>query len=516
MQSWKLQLLGLLGGGWQFRWVGLGIAWLVCLAGWISVALIPDAFQSSAKVYIDTDTLMRPLLRGIVVSTDTQQQIDVMLRTLLTAPNMERVVRATNPKSADWSVPKMQDAVAQLTDNVKLKALGTKNLYQIGFTDPNPAYAQSVAQTLLSVMVDSNVGDQRRESDDARQFLDQQITAYEKKIQDADKRKADFRASHLDVFFGGNDIDEAKGDIVKAQQTVDEVSARRNSLRAQLGATPATLDINGPAPIQVGGAGTIENKRQALGQARAKLDELRSRFTEDYPDVVAQKQLVDRLKKQIAEKGNSDEESGLQSVANPAYLMLRTKLADEEVNLAVARDRVTEAQKRLDEAGKNVGASIAIRRQYENLDRDYQALKKNYEALVERRESANISQAAGDQQSSMVFRVIEPPTLANRPASPNRIVLNLLVLLGGFGIGLASAMALGAVSGRFLTMEQLGQAFALPVLGAVTIARTAADMVRMRRSASFFAAGAGALVGGYLIVLVFFHTNVSSIGGSLL
>lgn len=514
MQSWKLQLLGLLGGGWQFRWIGLGIAWAFCLIGWIAVALIPDAFQSSAKVYIDTDTLMRPLLRGIVVSTDTQQEIDVMLRTLLTAPNMERVVRATNPKSANWSAPKMQDAVADLSSNVKLKALGTKNLYQIGFTDKDPVYAQSVAQTLLSVMVDSNVGDRRRDSDDARSFLDQQIAVYEKKIQESDKRKADFRAAHLDVFFGGSDIDEARGDIVKAQQQVDEVAARRNSLRAQLAATPATLDINGPAPVQVGGSGTIENKRQALGQARAKLDELRATYTEDYPDVVAQKQLVERLKKQINEKSSPNEDPSLQSVANPAHLMLRTKLADEEVNLAVARDHLAAAQKRLDDAGKNVGPTLAIRQQYANLDRDYQALKKNYEALVERRESANISQAAGDQQSNMVFRVIEPPTLPNRPASPNRIVLNILVLFAGMGAGVAAAVALGAVSGRFLTVDQLSQAFALPVLGAVTIARTAADMVRMRRSASFFAAGAGALVAGYAVVLVFFHTIVT--GGSLI
>jgi Uncharacterized protein involved in exopolysaccharide biosynthesis len=337
---------------------------------------------------------------------------------------------------------------------------------------------------------------------------------YEKKIQDADKRKADFRAAHLDVFFGGNDVDEAKGDIVKAQQSVDEISARRNSLRAQLGSTPATLDINGPAPIQVGGAGTIDNKRQALGQARAKLDELRATYTEDYPDVVAQKQLVERLKKQINEKTAPNEDPGLQSVANPAHLMLRTKLADEEVNLAVARNRLAEAQKRLDDAGKNVGASLAIRQQYANLDRDYQALKKNFEALVERREAANISQAAGDTQSNMVFRVVEPPSLPNRPSAPNRIVLNILVLLAGVGAGGAAAIALGAVSGRFLTVEQLSQAFALPVLGAVTIARTAADMVRMRRSASFFAAGAGALVAGYMVVLVLFHTTVT--GGSLI
>lgn len=516
MQSWKLQLLSLLGGGWQFRWYGLAAAWLVCVVGWIAVVLIPDSFQSSAKVYIDTDTMMRPLLRGIVVSTDTQQQINVMLRTLLTAPNMERVVRATQPHASEYSQSKMQDAVAKLTENVSLKTLGTKNLYQIGFTDRNPAYAQSVAQTLLSTMVDANIGDQRRESDDARSFLDSQIASYERKLQDADKRKSDFRAAHLDVFFGASDMDDAKAAIVKAQQDVDEASARRNSLAAQLGSTPATIDINGPAPVQIGGSGTIENKRQQLGQARAKLDELRAHFTEDYPDVVLQKQLVERLKAQVSQKLKPEEDPSLQSVANPAHLMLRTKLADEEVNLAVARNRLVEAQKKLDDAGKNVSSKLIIKRQYDNLDRDYLALKKNYEALVERRESANISQAAGDQQSNMVFRIVDPPSVPNRPSAPNRIVLNLLVLLAGIGAGGAVSVALGQVSGRFLTMEQLGQAFALPVLGAVTIARTTADMVRERRATSLFAAGAGALVVGYLIVLVFFHTVTQSTGGSIL
>jgi len=516
MQSWKLQLLSLLGCGWQFRWYGLGIAWAVCLIGWIVVALIPNEFQASAQVYIDTDTLMKPLLRNLVVNTDTQQEIDIMLRTMMTSPSMERVVRATNPHADKMSTAEMQDAVAKLSSKVSLKTLGTRNLYQIGYSDPNPVYAESVAQTLLSVMVDSNVGDQRRESDDARSFLDTQIAAYERKIAASDKRKSDFRVQHFDVFMENSDTESIRNQIAQAQGQIDEISARRNSLAAQLGATKPTLDINGPAPVSIGGAGTVENKRQQLGIARAHLDELRAHYTDDYPDVVLQKQLVARLTAQISQKSNPEEDPSLQSVANPSYVMLRTKLADEEVNLAVARDHLASAQKRLQDSTKNAVDSIAIHRQYDSLDRDYQALKKNYEALVERREAANITQAAGDQQSSMVFRVVDPPAVPNRPSAPNRLVLNFLVLVAGIGAGIAASVALGRVSGRFMTVEQLGQAFALPVLGAITIARTAADVVRTRRATSFFAAGAGALVAGYLIVLFFFHTYVSATGGSLL
>lgn len=516
MQSWKLQLFGFLSGGWQYRWAGLAIAWLVCLAGWIAVGFLPDVYQSSAKVYIDTDTLMRPLLKGIVVTTNTQQQISIMLRTLMTSPNLERIVRATRPDAEKMSAPQMQDAVAKLRSKISLSGAGTKNLYQIGFADRDPAYAQNVAQTLVSVMVDSNAGDLRRESDDARSFLDQQIAQYERRIQEADKRKAAFRAAHMNVFFGSSDVDEAKTAILQAQQQIDEIGARRNSLAGQLGATPSTIDLNGPAPVSLGGAGTVESKRQQLGHARAKLDDLRARYTEDYPDVVAQKMLVERLKAQVSQKADPREDPGLQSVSNPAYLMLRTKLADEEVNLAVARGKLAAAQKRLDEAGKNVGENLLIKRQYESLDRDYLTLKKNYETLVERREAANISQAAGDQQSSVVFRVIDPPSLPNRPSAPNRLLLNFAVFAAGLGAGLAAAIGLGAISGRFRSVEQLSEAFALPVLGTVTVARTAADVMRLRLTLSYFVAGGSALLGAYAVVLLLFHTTVQSSGGGLL
>lgn len=107
MQSWKVQLLSHLSSAWQYRWYGIATAWLICLAGWIGVGAMPDVYQSEAKVYIDTDTLMRPLLKGLAVSTDPDQQVSVMLRTLVTRPNIEQVVRLTDPNAASMSAAAM-------------------------------------------------------------------------------------------------------------------------------------------------------------------------------------------------------------------------------------------------------------------------------------------------------------------------------------------------------------------------------------------------------------------------
>src|SRR6185312_12879647 len=128
--------------------------------------------------------------------------------------------------------------------------------------------------------------------------------------------------------------------------------------------------------------------------------------------------------------------------------------------------------------------------------------------LVSRRESANITQAAGDQQSSFVFRVISPPIKPDRPVSPNRLLLNAAVLLLGIGAGCALAFGLGQLSGKLQSLDQLKQAFELPVLGTVTAVRSRADALRSLVSSIFFATGLGVLVASFVVVALYFDREL--------
>src|ERR1700744_6474404 len=138
MQNWKLRFLGQLTGAWQNRWYGLVAAFVICAIGWFAVAMIPNTFESSAKVYIDTDTMLRPLLKGLAVTTDADQEVNVMLRTLLSDTNVERVVRATDANAANLSPTSLRDKIADIQRRVVLRDLGTANLYSISFRDSDP------------------------------------------------------------------------------------------------------------------------------------------------------------------------------------------------------------------------------------------------------------------------------------------------------------------------------------------------------------------------------------------
>lgn len=511
MRNWRLELFPYLSASWQYRWYGLVAAWVVCAVAWLSLAIIPNTYQSRAEVYIDTNTLLRPLLQGLAVTTDPNQEIQVMLQALLTDPTLETVVRATNPQAASMSSSQIQDAVAQLRKKVSLTNLRAKDLYGIAYSDQDPAHAQSVAQTLVSVLIDSSLGGQRRDADQAGAFLDNQIANYEKKLESADKRRAEFKTAHLDFFAasadgekvgGAGDVVAAQTAVAQAQHTLDEAVNRLSSLHKQLAATSKTLSVNEPLPATMDSTGTAISPRAQLAAAIAKLNMLRMQYTDNYPDVVMQKRLVKRLEaQQAAESGDT------KGISNPVYLMIMTKVADAEGEVAVDRNRLEDAKKRLEQAKTLAAEAISVQRQYQDLDRDYQVLHTNYETLVSRRESASITQAAGSQQSAFTFRVLSPPMKPQNPIAPNRFLLNAAVLVLGIGAGAGLAFVLGHFSGRFLSMEQLKEAFELPILGAITTVRTGPDRIAAQRSTAFFAAGLGMLVASCLIVLFFSHTG---------
>ena len=205
MESLKLRVLGHLAGAWQHRWYGLAAAFVVCFGAWFAIAMIPNTFESEAKVYIDTDTLLRPLLKGIAISTDADQQVNVMLRTLLSSTNVERVVRATDPSAA--TAPSdivLQDKIALVQSHVTLRDLGAANLYSISFRDNNPRRAQQVTQSLLSVLIDSsNLGSQGKVAIWIRRATSStaKLMIMSKKLALADKRRAEFKAASTSIIF---------------------------------------------------------------------------------------------------------------------------------------------------------------------------------------------------------------------------------------------------------------------------------------------------------------------------
>ncbi len=512
MQPWKVQLHTYLSGAWHYRWAGMAVAWMVCLIGWGVLAFVPNTFEAVAKIYIDTDSMMAPLLRGLTVTTDPDQQVSVMLNTLLTRPNLEQVVRQTAPAGTTFSSADLARRVEELKSNVSLTPLGTKNLFEIHVTDRDPNRALSISQTLLSIFVDSNIGNNRKDFQGAQSFLDDKVAEYESLVRQAEQRRAAFRQANLDVLSNSVTPDQARAEVEKVRQDLAAAQARVASLRAQLGAMPKIIYVDTPGPLIVnsGSASTETIGRggslfQRLAEAKQTLIDLRSKYTEDYPDVKAAEREVKELQEELASMpAMSTTGTGNQSIPNPVYVQTQGKLSDAMSEAAFQDQRYQNALSNLGNSEKMTSRAIEVGTKFADLDRDYDVVHKTYQDLLARRESARISQSVNDEQSAITVRVVEPPKKAPFPAAPNRPLINSGILLAGLAAGLAVAFGLSVNAGRFFAKDQLVSEFDYPVIGVVTRLSMADDVIQARRAQSLVATSIVFLLLGYVSVLVTF------------
>jgi len=229
---------------WARRWWVVGIVWLVSLAGWFVVARMPDIYASSARVYVDTQSLLNPLMKGMTVRPDIEQQIEIMRRTLISRPNMEQLIRLTDLDLTVSSEGAREALLSGLEQRIRFAGEG-RQIFNIQFEDSDPKLAHSVVQSLLQIFVEQNVGDSRRDIERTRRFVDNQIADYEKRLRDSEAQVAEFRRVNADELrykdIVNGRLQTAEFDIRQLENQLQAATWQRDQIRTQLAGTPATL-----------------------------------------------------------------------------------------------------------------------------------------------------------------------------------------------------------------------------------------------------------------------------------
>ena len=299
---------------WRWRWVGLGVTWAVALIGAIVLWRFPDRYEASARVYVDTQTVLKPLMAGLAVQPDIDQQVNMLARTLITRPNVEALMRSSD-LDLDVKAEQRDSAVEKVAAGIRLTGGGRENIYDISYREPNPERAKRVVQNLVSMFVESGLGGKRRDSESARRFIDDQIKAYEVKLQEAEGRLKDFKLRNFG-FTGeavGGDyfarVGQLNDEVARLRVEIRAAEDSRNAMRRELqGEEPILLP---DATMGVGGGSDMEMQ---LAAQRKTLEELMRRYTDRHPDVIATQQ-PDRGTRGAEEEADRGQREGRPPVA---------------------------------------------------------------------------------------------------------------------------------------------------------------------------------------------------------
>jgi polysaccharide chain length determinant protein (PEP-CTERM system associated) len=198
MQEIVQQVLATVRGMWKFRWPAIVVAWVVAAIGSMVVWRIPDQYEATARIYVDTDSILKPLMSGLAVQPNVEQQINMLSRTLISRPNIEKLIRMADLDLKTQSKADQEALVERLTKGISIRVAGGANLYSLAYQDSEQNKAKRVIQSMVSIFVESGLGASRKDTDSAKTFLGEQIKAFEAKLEEAEARLKEFRLRNLD------------------------------------------------------------------------------------------------------------------------------------------------------------------------------------------------------------------------------------------------------------------------------------------------------------------------------
>jgi len=230
-------------------------------------------------------------MTGMTISPNVEKQISFMGRTLLSRPNVERVVGMVVPDSENMGTKEYESTVTGLMNpvtGITLGAASGPNLFTISYNNSDRDYAKDIVQSLLTIFVEGNLGSDES-SAEALRFIDEQIKDYEEKLVIQENNLKAFKQKNIGLMPGrGGDyysqLATARENLNKTKLELRESERARDSIKQQ---------ISGDEPVFFMDTGEIDPSTIVNSDIDARIEELRRsldtlslNFTDQHPDII--------------------------------------------------------------------------------------------------------------------------------------------------------------------------------------------------------------------------------------
>lgn len=498
-------------GMWRFRWTAMIVTWFICILGWAWVYSLPNVYEASARVYVDTDNILEPLLRGIAVSNDVMNEVNVVAREMISRPNIAEVARATDLDLGADTPQEFENLLTSLQKRINVSG-GRDRIFSISFNHPNRQKAVTVVQSLVDTFVEKSLGADRTDSQQAQTFLQQQIEEYESRLTAAEDKLARFKRDNVELMPNQSGdyfarLQSAESDLQVVRSKLSVAGERKRELERQIEGEEPVFGIM-PSPTDSAGSQGSGFAASKIRQLEAELEVLRLQYTDKHPRIGQINETIAALKEQLAENSAQSTPSGNMSSLNPldlnpVYQNMRIQLSNIEVDIASLRAEESQRSDEVSSFRRLVDTIPQVEAELNRLNRDYGIVKAKYEQLVQQLETASIGDQVSKSIDDVQFRIIDPPFSDAKPAGPKRALFITVVLIFAIGGGLVLSFLLNQLNPVFIGKRSVTEVTGLPVLASVSLIQTRSQVVAIRLKNLLLAGGTVALVIAYALVTTF-------------
>lgn len=483
MQELLEQAIDYLKGIWLKRRYIIISTWLVCPLGWVMVSQMDDVYESEATVYVDTQSLLKPLLKGISVDSDADYQVANKLQTLKGRENLKRIIRMTDLDIQAKNEQEFEAIVERLNEDLKITRAGRKNIYTISIQDKNPEMAKEIVKSTLTIFIENSLGESRSDTEGATRFLDEQIKEYENRLLASEAKLTAFKQKYSNVLMNNEGgyyaaLNDTKGLLKKAELELSEAETRLVSAKAQLVGENPVFGLFSSSKVQTeNSVSTTYDTR--IAQLEENLDGLMVRYTEEHPDVKELKGRLEQLNKlrdkeleqyyQSLQSSTSSASPSFGSVdQNPVYQELKIQVNTFENEVASLKVRVKSYQDTLQDLENKIHTLPEIEAELVSLTRGYDINKEQHDELLKRKERAKLAKKAEETTEKISFEVINPARVPTEPVGPPRLLFLIGVTIIGVGVGVGLSLLFSQINPVVTSRNQVTRATGIPVFGVVS------------------------------------------------
>ena len=478
-------------GMWRFRWWSVGLAWIICAVAWFNVYMMPDVYEANARVYVDTENAIEDFLGGIAAPTDVMNEVSIVVREIVSRPNLAEVARNTDLALRATNDQQFENLLTSLQERISVGG-SPDGVYNIAFEDTVRETALAVVDTLLTAFVEKSLGADRTDSAQAQQFLQEQIIEYEERLTIAEDRLATFKRENVEFmpdqsgdYFSRLQAAESALQLTQGQLNLAE--ERRAELVRQIEGEEPVFGIMGSTSPSTG---VVSAQSAKIRELELQVEELRLQYTDRHPRIGQLLDTIELLKQQEAEDlagqppmtGGAPVQQQNPLDLNPVYQNMRIQLSNVEVEVAALRAQRNQQRAEVTRLGTLVDTVPQVEAELARLNRDYDVVRAKHQQLLQQLETANIGENVSRSIDEIQFRIIDPPFADTNPVGPNRPLFLGIGLVFALGAGGALAFLLNLLKPTFIGSRSISDVLGIPVLGSLSLMQSSSEVWAERRN----------------------------------
>lgn len=469
------------------KWLLMIPAVVFCVGAYAVSVFLAPRFKSETVVLVEPPAVSPDIVKPMGMG-DTNQRLATMREEILSRTRLQQIIEKFDlykANSAGSGRVTMEELVGRLRNSIDVSAVKPMDRtnanglpgFTIDVTADQAVLAQQICTEITSMFLQQNVIVTERKADDTTEFLTKQLEDAKAKLDEEDAKLADFQRRYM-----GSLPDESQNNfslltglssqLESVSQALDRGRQEKlfleQSLSQQVAAAKLTTGSDGGANPD-----TLQQQRSALAD---QLRVLRGEYTDEHPDVIKLKAEIAQLDKKIKEEStggapnNVDANKAGMPIETPQIMQLRAQI--RQLDLAI-QERTSE-ESRLREKIRQVQGKLeltpAVAQQYKALTRDYQTALGIYNDFLKKQSDSEVSRDLLRRQQGEQFRVLDPPSLSQRPTFPNRQLFAFGGFAGGLVLGCGIVFLLEMQDTALHTEKDVEHLLKLPVLALIPFA----------------------------------------------